>query len=62
MATTKMKTPLTMSGREFYEWMLLQISDLTKQLDAALDRMERLLGPPPRPDLSLVPPEEKSNA
>jgi hypothetical protein len=59
--TSEIKTPLTMSNDEFLVLMIEKITGITLALAEVLDRVEDLLGPPPRPDLSLVSPQEEDD-
>jgi hypothetical protein len=51
---TKIKTPLTMSGREFNEMLIEQLKEANLALAEMAKRLEAMLGPAPRPDLTLV--------
>jgi hypothetical protein len=58
----KIKTPLTMSRRDFDEMLLESLKGLRKDMTEIADGLESLLGPPPQPDLKLVESKETDDA
>jgi hypothetical protein len=55
MTASMIKTPLTMSRAEFDRMLIERISDMAARLSDVADRLDRVVGPPPRPDLKVVP-------
>jgi hypothetical protein len=52
------KTPRTMSRREFDERLIKVMKNLTRDLTEIADRLDAVLGPPPRRELALVEGDE----
>jgi hypothetical protein len=52
---SKIKTPRTMSTDEFLTVLEEQLAELNRDMAEVADRLEAVLGPAPRPELTLIP-------